>query len=291
VSPRLHLLTKTTLRQELERQNFNKKIINQLCNFATLNNYGQTVDIDAFVGVVSIIPLTGDIWSVKGGNYRVVEELLKLSGAKIHLNTTVKSIGKDHSTNSSEKNLLVYQENESQVNIVENSFDYILLAFPIYDKNLDSLKLEFDINNDDFNDRSMQQTNTYLIYGSIKLFEDQINMKKRVNIFSVDQSLPYRCIQTQLPVDYSKTTDSNIYKSNEKKLYKIFTECQLDKKDFDKIFKSGYDLIDFIPWLAYPKYKTNSNKKTIPNIHLDSKERSRVFYLNAMEWSASCNKT
>ena len=47
-------------------------------------------------------------------------------------------------------------------------------------------------------------------------------------------------------------------------------------------------MVTSIPWLAYPKYDENPESSTIPAIILDSEERSRVFYSNAIEWSSSC---
>jgi hypothetical protein len=62
----------------------------------------------------------------------------------------------------------------------------------------------------------------------------------------------------------------------------------LSAADFDKVFEAGYELVKEMPWLAYPKYRENIDLKQIPDIVLDEESRRRVYYLNAMEWSASC---
>ena len=40
-------------------------------------------DIHAFVGSVGLAGMHGELWSVEGGNYRVAEELLKISKANL----------------------------------------------------------------------------------------------------------------------------------------------------------------------------------------------------------------
>ena len=40
-------------------------------------------DIHAFVGSVGLAGMHGNLWSVEGGNYRVAEELARISQAKI----------------------------------------------------------------------------------------------------------------------------------------------------------------------------------------------------------------
>ena len=51
ISPQLHAASKMSLRNLLQRENFNERI-NELANVACLANYGQSIDIDGFVGLV-----------------------------------------------------------------------------------------------------------------------------------------------------------------------------------------------------------------------------------------------
>ena len=40
-------------------------------------------NLHAFVGSVGLAGMHGSLWSVEGGNYRVAEELIKISKAKL----------------------------------------------------------------------------------------------------------------------------------------------------------------------------------------------------------------
>ena len=134
----------------------------------------------------------------------------------------------------------------------------------------------------------MQRTNTYIIHGQVKLFSNQMPGNKRDQLHSVDKEVPYRCVSVQLPVDYDKKKDARLFLKDGNKLYKIFAEQDLDNEVFDKIFEDGYQRVTTMPWLAYPKYDENPKQNEMPQIVIDSAERSRVFYSNAIEWSSSC---
>ncbi|RNA08442.1 prenylcysteine oxidase-like [Brachionus plicatilis] len=282
INPELYKASQKSLEATLREQKFNDRIINQLASIACLTNYGQSIEIDGFVGSVSLAGLVDDLWAVKTGNRSVAKKLIEKSSVELKLNTQVKGIYQDPS--ESDKNLIVF-ETEDKNEIRDNSFDYVIIAFPLYkDVFQNHFKIEFEI--EDLKNLEMQITNTYIIFGEQILFT-KMPSNKRINLHCTDPSLPYRSICVQLPCDYCITKDRNLYMDSPEKLYKIFSDQRLDEKDFDKIFKQGYQVIEKIPWKAYPKYVKNPAIKTIPRIVLD-KARSRVFYSNSMEWSSSC---
>jgi prenylcysteine oxidase / farnesylcysteine lyase len=283
VSPKLYKASQKSLRYVLEEEKFSSKIINEMASIACLANYGQTINVDGFVGLVSLAGVSGDLWAIKNGNYLVPQELLKKSGATIIFNANIKLICKDKTNES--KNMIVY-ENEEGNQIMDNTFDYVLIGFPIYSGILgENFQLDFDTAQ--FDQLKMQLTNTYFIYGTAKLFNN-LPHNKHIQLHSVDPSIPYRTVCVNLPCDYSIENDSNLYLDGGNKLYKVFSEEDLDKETFDKVFEDGYKIITEMPWLAYPKYQENPKFKVIPDIILDGSDRSRVFYLNALEWSSSC---
>ena len=236
------------------------------------------------MGLVSLAGVTDELWCVKNGNKQVPQKLLEASSANVLLNTDVKLIAKDDQ--NPDKNVIVYQtgdENEVQ----DNSFDYVIIGFPLYKGVIgDEFKLDFDTA-DQFNYLEMQLTNTYLIYGTVKLFSN-LPTNKHINLHSVDPFIPYRTVCVQLPCDYSKKDDADLYLDKGEKFYKIFSEQELDESVFNRIFMKNYQLVEQMPWLAYPKYKVNPETKVIPDVILDGADRSRVFYLNSLEWSSSC---
>ena len=282
VSPKLYKASQKSLRLVLKEEKFSDKIINEMASIACLANYGQTVDTDGFVGLVSLAGVTGDLWAIKDGNYLVPQELLKRSGATLMLNTNIKLVCKDKT--NEDKNMIVY-ENEVG-NQMTDVFDYVIIGFPIYSGIVgENFQLDFDTSQ--FDALKMQLTNTYFIYGTVKLF-DNLPLNKRIQLHSVDPGVPYRTICVNLPCNYTEKNDCDLYLDGGDKLYKIFSEVDLNRETFDKIFEVGYKVVTEMPWRAYPKYNENPKCKIIPDVILDGSDRSRVFYLNSLEWSSSC---
>ena len=170
-------------------------------------------------------------------------------------------------------------------NTKEESYDYVLIALPIHNR-VSQLELDFPTAVK-LSPQQMQQTNTYFVFGQLNLFP-QIPLNRRIELFSVEPSLPFRSIATQLPCDFSKRKDSELFVKSPRKLYKVFSDRELGQTDWDQAFASGYDLVKFTPWLAYPKYGDKIDFENVPPIVLDGEKRSRVLYLNALEWCASC---
>lgn len=183
--------------------------------------------------------------------------------------------------------MIVYKTQNGE-EITDNSFDYVIIGFPIYNKTLGkNFQIDFE-NMDQFSSLEMQLTNTYFISGEIKLFNG-LPTDKRVELLGMDPEVAFRSVSVQLPTDYSKEKDKELYLNKTgPKLYKIFAEQDLNEDSFSKIFKNDYKVLKRIPWLAYPKYNLKPSSKSIPSVILDSSERSRVFYLNSLEWSSSC---
>ena len=224
---------------------------------------------------------------VKNGVKQVPAGLVEKSQARLLLSARVKSISKSP-TEPDSKNQIVYQIAEGE-EVTDSLFDYVLIAFPIYKGIIGpDFQLEF-AKPGQFEDKEMKQTNMYMINGTVKLFAN-LPDNKRLQLHSVDPEVLYRTICAQLPCNFSKNSDHNMFLKKGPKLYKIFSYVNLGKNTFDKIFEEGYEVKDVVPWLAYPKYQENPTEKYIPNVILDSNDtnRSRVFYLNAMEWSSSC---
>lgn len=75
----------------LSQINLSKKLINELVQAAIVVNYGQEVDIQSFVGCIGVAASDG-LWSVKGGNKKVIINLLPiLTAHKICVKYKLKS--------------------------------------------------------------------------------------------------------------------------------------------------------------------------------------------------------
>ena len=71
LSPNLYATSQSSLRKVMQEKGFNARIIDHLASIACLCNYGQSVDVDGFVGIISLAGLIGDLYSIKGGNFQV----------------------------------------------------------------------------------------------------------------------------------------------------------------------------------------------------------------------------
>ena len=65
-------LLKTSTKEYLLHKGCTEKMINELVQAAIVVNYGQEVDIQSFVGSISVAGIDGDLWSIKGGNKGVI---------------------------------------------------------------------------------------------------------------------------------------------------------------------------------------------------------------------------
>ena len=71
----------TTIGKYLTELGFGQRFNKELARIAMRCNYGQDLDIHAFVGAISLAGTQGGLWSVKDGNFRIAEEALKASEA------------------------------------------------------------------------------------------------------------------------------------------------------------------------------------------------------------------
>eukprot|EP00435_Cladocopium_sp_Y103_P062959 s337_g24.t1 len=72
-----------TLRQRLQCDGFGQQMVEELVEGMVRINYGQGLDVGAFVGAVALCGFVGPLWAVKGGNHLLAEKLLKSASAKL----------------------------------------------------------------------------------------------------------------------------------------------------------------------------------------------------------------
>lgn len=65
-------LLQVSMKDYLLQKGFTDRLIDEVVEATTVVNYGQDVDIQSFVGLISLAGAGVDLWSVKGGNKRVI---------------------------------------------------------------------------------------------------------------------------------------------------------------------------------------------------------------------------
>ena len=92
MSPKFYELSKHSLRKQLENEKFNKRVIDEIVSIACLTNYGQSNEINAFCGLISLAGgFSGKLWSVVETNQALAIKILQQSEANVLLDTKVGS--------------------------------------------------------------------------------------------------------------------------------------------------------------------------------------------------------
>lgn len=60
-----------SINDHLQSLGYSSRVINELVQATLVVNYGQEIDVQSFVGCVSVAGAGSSLWSVKGGNNRV----------------------------------------------------------------------------------------------------------------------------------------------------------------------------------------------------------------------------
>jgi hypothetical protein len=121
--------------------------------------------------------------SIYGGNARLIERMINLSGADVHLNSTVVGI-RDGETHR-------YQMSVASTDIVHTGFDIIVLAFPLHDGSI-------DLNIADFSGRSKQSSMTPQSYAEshVTHFSTSATLSPAFFHPSSNDSIPYDLLTT-----------------------------------------------------------------------------------------------
>ena len=225
------------------------------------------------------------LWHVKGGNHlvpkQILERLLKQSDVQF-VNGHVKSVEEVHRIDTDDQGgnvRLSYQPINSEL-VHSVDYDNVIIAFPLHRDNINNFVLQ---STDKFNqyDYRMQSTYSNFLFGKLncQIYNLTKDECQRLNaIFYTNPSLTYRSVAQQQTVKQ----DEIKFQKTDKSVYKIFSPEKLSSEDYNQIFENNnFQLIQDIPWLAYPKYE---HPQKIPPILINK----NIFYLNAMEWSSSC---
>lgn len=222
------------------------------------------------------------LWHVQGGNAlvpkQILERLRQQSDVQ-YVNGFVKSVAEVHRVDADDQGgnvRLSYQPaNSDLVHAVD--YDYVIIAFPLHRDNRQDFVLQVT---DAFNqyDYRMQSTHANFLTGKLDCHAYNLtenDCQRLQAIFYTDPSLPYRSVATQQTVREGGNARST-------PIYKVFSPDKLTSTDYDRIFEDGsFQLKEDVAWLAYPRYE---HPQKLPPIELNP----NIFYVNAMEWSASC---
>ncbi|XP_028399919.1 prenylcysteine oxidase-like [Dendronephthya gigantea] len=257
-------LTKITARKYLLEQGLSELLIDELVTAIMRINYGQSTEVNAFTGMVSLAGAESNLWSVKGGNWKVCEGLLNKSSVILNKNTQIIEIIKKSDTKEDGKPLYYLRSVESLIN---TPFDVVIVALPL------DIAQNF-IGCSECSNWPMQ-TELGQFQQTVATFVDG-NLND--NTFKKDSSVIGTMEKPEIFFS-SIGKQPSVYKGNdsgaEGNVWKVFSRKPLTDDQKHKLFSESKESKEVI-WLAYPHY-------TPPEKFLSFVLDDGVFYVNTIE--------
>ncbi|XP_077979266.1 prenylcysteine oxidase 1-like [Glandiceps talaboti] len=267
--------TKVHLAQLLKDEGYGDEFINEMVSIATRVNYGQSANMSAFAGMVSLAGVQGGLWSVYGSNKQVCSRLLEESKATVY-KTAVSGV------KLSKKGgyyLVIADQPDRDGKPrthIAGKYDIIVVAVPLHDgmSNINFTGFPKEIKNFP---QPYHRTVATFVDGQLdaKAFGCS-DMKTCPNaiLTTRDNKFGINSVAHNFAVDYQKEKVDT-----QKPVWKVFSKKPLSGEQFDKIFKSREET-KVVDWLAYPHYNP-------PDILPEFELYDRLYYINGVEWAAS----
>jgi len=278
MDPSMVNMTKYTAKEALLEMDFSDRFIDELALGAMRVNYGQTYNINALVGFISLAGAQPGLWSVYGGNDQVPVHLSEAAQSNT-INSWVREIIlKDGKFEVRSQNEVDINNNDVNANITtpplsSHIYDIVVIATPLIDGMSDIKFTGFPEDIKNFPGRYHRTVATFvhgeLNWPAVGLHEGEVD-----DIITINTDLKFNSISAILPIDYTKSSPSV------PKVYKVFSQKPLSKEELDRLFMIRHET-KVIDWLAYPHYIP-------PDILVPFKLARRLYYTSGAEWGGSC---
>jgi prenylcysteine oxidase/farnesylcysteine lyase len=202
--------------------------------------------------------MDGSLWSVKGGNKRVVEKLLEKSKAHLIPEYVVQI-----TRNNDSYTLLTNFKKKT-------TYDYVVFAAPL----AENQKVPITFSNMPLALNKVgkyHQTVSTLVVGEMK--------KTRFSTIS-DDLLPIIIISNNENEFFNSISNvEGVNETGSLNIWKIFSQQPLSNNQIDYLFENVSD-VKVVDWLAYPHYSVPTESQSF---HI----ADRLYHINAIEWTAS----
>lgn len=190
---------------------------------------------------------------------------------------------KHHNKQSFYKSTISYMGKNGK--LLNKSYDYVIIAFPLTKSLSSQNSFSLDILYRDYLNCEMNTLNTVVVDGNFTLFSNKFS-RNLVNFHTNDEeSFKFQSIRACVPIGQSGSL------LNENKIYLVSSNSQLNNTLLDKMF-TNYKILKQIPINFGPLYKKVQYSHTpFPQLIIDGKKRSRIYYLNSIEWLESSQET
>ncbi|NXK27170.1 PCYOX oxidase, partial [Arenaria interpres] len=277
------LMLNRSIEEALQRAGFSQKFIDEVVCPAMRVNYGQGVNINSFVGAVSLAGVESGLWSVKGGNKLVCTGLLYAAKAQLIPGTVVSIEPKTRPRRSGEAAQLYHLTYRTPQGLTGDTYDLVVIAAPLG-------PLMANISFQNFHPpvppfpNPYHQTVATFVHGRLNSsffgYPDPSSFRLGAIFTTANPNLFINSLAMVSPVEEGGGGDGD---DDEAKLplavWKVFSPEELTKEQLDLLFAS-YDTVRAKRWWAYPRYGA---PERCPPILL----HQHLYYLNGLERAAS----
>lgn len=272
-------LLNLTLHESLQKAGFSEKFLKEMVAPIMRVNYGQSTELHAFVGAVSLTAADSNLWAVAGGNKLVCSGLLQASKSNLISGSVVsiEKIGTEPMGGATKMYKVVYQTGSDTRSDV---YDMVFVATPLNRKMSNITFLNFDPAIEEF-PAPYQQLVTTLVKGELNasLFSphDVAHFDLSAILIADDAGMFVNSLGVVSPVDALERPPPS---EEGVQVWKTFSREVLTKAQVSRLFRT-YDYAVRKIWLSYPLY---APPQRLPPIIL----HDRLYYLNGIEFAASC---
>ncbi|XP_067168552.1 prenylcysteine oxidase 1 isoform X1 [Apteryx mantelli] len=268
-----------TIDESMQKAGFSHKFINEVVCPAMRVNYGQGVNINGFVGAVSLAGVESGLWAVKGGNKLVCTGLIYAAKAQL-IPGTVQSIEPKIRPNPAGDTVkLYYVTYNSTSGSSADMYDIVVIAAPLNRKMSNITFRNFNPPIPEFSNPYHQTVATF-VHGRLNAsffgYQDPSAFHFGAILTTENPKLFINSLGVMSPAEKTPSEEKLPLRSA---VWKVFSREPLTKEQLNLLF-SSYDSVKVKKWLAYPHY---SPPEKCPPVIL----HDRIYYLNGIEWAAS----
>ncbi|XP_028921879.1 prenylcysteine oxidase 1 [Ornithorhynchus anatinus] len=270
-----------TVLEALQKAGFSHKYLHDIVTPAMRVNYGQSANVNGFVGAVSLAGAESGLWSVEGGNKLVCSGLLSASGARLVPGAVTAVEGRTRSgpTGGAPPSYRVAYETAGGP--ASALYSLVVVAAPLDRRMANISFVNFSPPVPEFH-RHYHQTVATFVRGRLNasLFGRAASGRfPLTEILTTDgPDLFINSVGAVAPVSGKGAAPAGTA-GTPSAVWKVFSQEPLSEEQRDLLFAS-YDAVRERRWLAYPHYRPP--EKCPPVVLHD-----RVYYLSGIEWAAS----
>ncbi|NXQ79967.1 PCYOX oxidase, partial [Nyctibius grandis] len=268
-----------TIDEAMQKAGFSHKFINEVVCPAMRVNYGQGVNVNGFVGAVSLAGVDSGLWSVKGGNKLVCTGLLSASKADVIFGTVLSIEPKIRPRPTGDPVKLYHVTYNTTSGLTGDTYDIVIIAAPLSRHMANIAFKNFDPPIPEF-PNLYHQTVTTLVHGRLNAsffgYQDPSTFHVGAIFTMENPKLFFKSLGVVSPVE---GVGGEGKLPSPLAVWKLFSGEVLTKEQLHLLF-SSYDSVKVKKWLAYPQYRP---PEKCPPIVLHDK----IYYLNGLERAAS----